>query len=117
MRKIELNYMNISEVSQLPVDDAELLNIICDYQNYEVHIHLRLDSPGKKDINAQLSLFGVKLLNIPIDEPWGVGKYLNEVTGDAKEPRDENLLFNLKVLLNSGDEILVIAKGLLYKEE
>lgn len=116
MRKIELNYGNISEVRQLPIHDAELLDISCDYKNYAVHIYLSLDSPRKKNIKAQLSLFGVKLLNIPIDEPWGVGKYLNEVTGDMKEPQNINLLFNLKVLLNSGDEILVIAKELVYNE-
>ncbi len=117
MESINFCLENISEVRQLPLYDAELLSIVCDYRSYAVYIYLKLDSPSKSNVKARISLFGVKLLNVPINEPWGAGIYINEVTCDTKEAQIEDSLFNLKVLLNSGDEILVIAKDLIYFEE
>lgn len=99
MEGINFCLENISGVRQLPLHDAELLNIVCDYRSYSVYIYLRLDTPKKSNVKARISLFGVKLLNIPIDEPWGVGIYINEVTCDTKEMQIENSLFNLKLLL------------------
>ncbi len=114
---INFSLENISGVGQLPLHDAELLNIFCDYSNYVVKIKLKLDSPGKKNIETEMILLGVKLLNVPIDEPWGTGKYINEVTCCSKKTNSENCLFDLKIRLNSGDEILVTAKDLVYHEK
>ncbi|MDQ4681969.1 hypothetical protein, partial [Stenotrophomonas maltophilia group sp. RNC7] len=89
----------------------------CDYRNYAVHIHLMLDSPRISNVKAQISLFGVKLLNVPIDEPWGAGIYINEISYYIEEIQTQYSLFDLRILLNSGDEILVTANNLYYTEE
>ncbi|RYE38872.1 MAG: hypothetical protein EOP48_26455 [Sphingobacteriales bacterium] len=103
----------ILDRSTINLHDAALGEIICQYKNKLVSIIATSDQSEKKGWTERLDFSEVCHLTIPILEPWGEGYYINSVTKEDHSEQNEGE-FSIKILLNSGDEIIVRSSSLSY---
>jgi hypothetical protein len=98
---------NFDELKNLYFHDDELQNIVVNYMNKEILLHLV--KTGTQDTNPKeigLVFTGGYDLHIPMVEPWGSGFYVNSIEFN----KHSNTQIRTKILLNSGDEITCIAE-------
>lgn len=110
-------------LNTLDLHDAEINDIKCNYREHLVELPIVLHSPKKMNVNAKLVFESVVYFDICIVEPWGEGIYINEVKFidnysaiDKYQEFIDDKHFNLVFILNSGDQIHIVSKKILYSE-
>lgn len=99
---------NFEELKKLYFHDDELHNILVNYMNKEIQIHLVKATTQDTNPKEIVLFFNeVYELHVPIVEPWGSGFYVNSIEFN-KHITDKQI--STKILLNSGDAITCIAE-------
>ncbi len=98
-----------NEIREINFHDAEIAKIICDYDEGTVMMPIIVNNIYKQ--SALLKFENVVKVEVNRKEPWGAGNYIFEVN---VEP-DGEAYFSVGFLLNSGDEITVIASKMSYE--
>lgn len=109
LREIMVDKEKLMNLTKIPLHDAELRELICNYDQHLVFIPVKINIPGKRPFNAELRFEDVLNLSIGLFEPWGPGIYIHEVSYKI----DGNI--NFTILLNSGDKIEITGENLKYK--
>ncbi|KPV38940.1 hypothetical protein [Alicyclobacillus ferrooxydans] len=100
---------NHSSLDNLYFHDAELGDIRVSYKDNQVVVYLhdvRIEQESKSEV--ELTFSGVTELHVPINEPWGGGYYCVSLTTE-QDGKLKTEQFRTKLLLNSGDEINIVA--------
>lgn len=110
--------MVISKNTNLSIfHDAEIGLVEYDYMHKTIHINLTLNcllafasllTLNGLSNNSKAVLTGLKTSHIYFQslEPWGTGKYINQVEIDEKQENQE-----ITIQFNSGDTFKIIAKS------
>lgn len=132
VRKVTLTKDLLSKVKEIYVHDAEIKEIICNYVEHKIIIHISLPLPQQ---NTALLIFkGVTYSEISYHEPWGTGFYIIgigvedelskyetffDINGvdDYKSVVKDNHCFKTTIELNSGDRINIVANKMIYHED
>ncbi len=99
----------INNLELVDFHDAKLGIILCNYDQHKVIINFFLENSNYLNKKVDMYFIDVDKLEVNILEPWGAGMYVNEILIEEKD----NL--KTKILLNSGDEILVSSKNIYSK--
>lgn len=104
------NAKNINDLNALYLHDYALKDIIVDYNNKTVSIHL--SSPDNKKC-----IFNIKFYSFHIEcfEPWGQGIYIDSFTTSLHCNTSGIECIKMDVLLNSGDALNILAKEVVSK--
>lgn len=114
-----------SKIENLDLHDAELIRIICDYNGKKIEIPVKLSDYPNGVRNAKLVFMNVQYECVSFLEPWGPGIYIYEIKVEndlsileqhSTCKIDENC-FCVKIIMNSGDEITVMASQMVYSED
>jgi cysteine synthase len=98
---------NFEELKNLYFHDDELQNIVVNYMNKEIRIHLvKTGTQGTNLKETGVLFIEANDLHVPMIEPWGSGFYVNSI--EFKKHSDKQI--RTKILLNSGDEITCVAE-------
>jgi len=87
--------------------DCEVSQFVVDYANHKIQIPLK--HPKTSDVS--ISFNNVKSLSLNIDEEWGPGIYVYEITANIND-NNEGQFLNISILLNSGDVIRIICESI-----
>ncbi len=90
--------------------DYAISEIKCDYDNHVVTIPLSEKAPP-----YLFNFFGVKHLSVSIDEPWGEGVYVSDIYFDTEINKEG--VFNMVLLINSGDKIEVTCTDFEFEQK
>jgi len=93
--------------------DSEVSQFVVDYSNHTVLIPLKLPNAGHVTEKTSMLFHNVKSICVNIDEKWGPGIYIYEITiaNEISEKNNKGQFFNFTILLNSGDEIRLICES------
>ena len=96
--------------------DSEISQFVVDYTNHRVQIPLKSTYTYANEVSEKISMSfnNVKSLCLNIDEKWGPGIYIYEITivsNHSNEDKPEQTI-NTTILLNSGDMIHIIYESI-----
>lgn len=97
-----------AEIQNINLQDAKVLKIICDYDEGTVQIPIIM--AGKYQYPALLTFEDILYLEFKRNKPWGPGRTIFEVSVDDVE--DD--YFRVAILLNSGEELKIIASKMIH---
>ncbi|MRN53614.1 hypothetical protein [Paenibacillus monticola] len=114
---ITINKQTQHEIEKLNLHDAEIRDVICNYYEHKVSIPIKLNT-NKNELIFDEVLF----IDVSLYEPWGAGMYINEfVIRESSElitkysPLQDSQALHFTILLNSGDNINIVASKVAYK--
>lgn len=110
MNDIRININSLSVLEELDVHDGKLGEVKCDYANQDVYIPIELDSPEKRKIKVVMKFNCVKMFSMEILEPWGKGIYISEIRYDCFKHIDNDISFEVIILLNYGDALKIVSE-------
>lgn len=116
MNDMKISINNLLVIDELDVHDGKLGEIKCDYINHEVWIPIELDSSKKRKIKAVMKFSHVKRFLMEIFEPWGAGIYVSQVKYNSFKEVDNDICFEVTILLNSGDVLKIVSEQIEYSE-
>jgi hypothetical protein len=105
---IVISKEGIEEIQNINLHDAKVAKIICDYDEGTVEMPIIMD--GKYQYPALLKFENILHLDVYRKEPWGQGRYISTVNINDVEGE----YFKVSMLLNSGDEVNIIASRMIY---
>jgi len=105
---IVINKQTKDQIYNLGLHDAKLLKIVCDYKEGTVEIPIIMSEKHRYD--ALLKFENILHIEVNRKEPWGAGMYIFEANVDDVEGE----YFRVSLLLNSGDEVNIIASKMIY---
>ncbi|MGL5514203.1 MAG: hypothetical protein ACRDBM_13335, partial [Sporomusa sp.] len=88
--------------------DAKVSKIISDYDEGIVEMPIIMDDSHQ--YAALVKFENITSVEINRKEPWGPGCYISTLSVDD----DEGDYFKVSILLNSGDEVNIIASRMIY---
>lgn len=114
----------IHKIQDVYLHDAEIDKITCDYYTHRIEIPVKLGEKKNCGKKAVLIFEGVQYVDISLNEPWGSGIYINEVsvidgteiTNRLVDYQPNKECFCLRILLNSGDRINILNSKFIYSE-
>ncbi|HEY8401848.1 MAG TPA: hypothetical protein VIK89_11320 [Cytophagaceae bacterium] len=121
---MNINKFNKQELENLLLHDAEVTQILCDYDQHKIILPIKKNI--SQDINAEIVFENVIYFDMSFYEPWGPGIYISEVRLNENIDILERLkecnsiskdYFQIVILLNSGDKINIIASNVVYSEK
>lgn len=98
----------IEEIRNINLHDAKISKIICDYDEGTVQMPIIMSE--KHQYPALLTFENILHLEVNRKEPWGAGVCIFEVNVDDAEGEH----FRVCILLNSGDEVNIVASKMIY---
>jgi hypothetical protein len=101
----------IDEFKDINFHYAEIAKIICDYDTGTIEMPIVMDE--KQRYNAILRFENILSLEVSRKEPWGPGKYVFALNIEVTI----NDFLKVNIVLNSGDEINIIAAKIIYLPE
>jgi hypothetical protein len=107
-----ISFDRIEDVKGITWHDAEILDGVFSYTNKIIKIPMVINEPKKKPYKATVIFYEVVSFQFSILEPWGAGMYISEVAINLSD----NNKYEYSILLNSGDEIKIIAGKILCKK-
>lgn len=108
-----LQKKEITKIQNINFHDAEIAKIVCDYYEGTVEMPIIMFPPhDTKKYGALLKFEKIVHVEVTRKEPWGSGMYIFEVNID----KAEDDYFRVSILLNSGDEVNIIAAKMIYSE-
>lgn len=118
---LTLTLGNIDQHSDIHIHDAEIGDLLCDYQEHSVTVDLKLFRNNTTE-KVRLEFEIVKYLSVSIYESWGNGIYIVEMNIEHENLDATRFLgiqglgncFLTTLLLNSGDRIEVLSEVLKY---
>jgi hypothetical protein len=96
------------EIQNINLHNAKFAKIICDYDAGTVQMPIIMT--GKYHYPALLTFENILHLECNLKEPWRSGIYIFEVNADDVEGD----YFRVSIILNSGDEVNIIASKMIY---
>ncbi|MBP2661871.1 MAG: hypothetical protein H6Q69_4903 [Firmicutes bacterium] len=105
---IIFNKKEMGKIRNINFHDAKISKIVCDYDDGTIGMPIIMDDTHQ--YAAVLNFENVMHMDVNRMEPWGPGCYISSLdTYDA-----EGDYFKVSILLNSGDEVNIIASKLIY---
>lgn len=98
----------IEEIQNINFHDAEISRIICDYDAGTLEMPIIMDDTHQYP--ALLNFDNIVYMEVNHKESWGSGCYISTLGIENAEGE----YFKVSILLNSGDEINVIAAKMIY---
>jgi hypothetical protein len=108
---IVISKKEIKEIQNINFHDAEIAKIICDYYEGTVEMPIIMDNTHR--YAALLRFESMLHIEVNRKEPWGPGMYISSVD----EEDVEGDYFKVSFLLNSGDEVNIVASKMIYSSD
>jgi hypothetical protein len=105
---IVISKKETKEIQNINFHDAEIAKIICDYDEGTVEMPIIMND--MLEYAALLKFENIVHIEVNRKEPWGPGNYISTLNVDDAEED----YFRVSILLNSGDEVNIIASKLIY---
>ncbi|SDF84523.1 hypothetical protein [Sporomusa acidovorans] len=105
---IVISKKEIEEIKNINFHDAKISKIVCDYDEGTVEMPIIMDDTHQ--YAALLNFKDVMYVKIDRKEPWGPGCYIS--TLDVEDAKGD--CFKVSILLNSGDEVIIVALKMIY---
>ena len=102
------NLRNYQNLNSIYLHDYELKDIIIDYNNKELTIHLINSDNKKRTFKITFYSFFIECF-----EPWGQGIYIDSFTVLLHRLEFGMECIKIEFLLNSGDKLKIMAKEIL----
>jgi len=96
------------EIQNIDLHNAKVAKIICDYDEGTVEIPIIM--AGKYQYPALLKFENILHIEVNRKKPWKTGINIFEVNVDDAEGE----YFRVNILLNSGNEVKIIASKMIY---